>query len=149
MFAEGGVDQGLQHLQQCLLDQSIQHRGDAQLALAPVRFGDHHFAYRTGPVASCQQTLADVGPALAYHRGGLLDVEPVHPGGTFVGFHPLPRRLQVLSRQRRFQQATGACLGLCQPCVRVLKERAAGFVADEITHGSPCATPTRPGCPGI
>ena len=54
VFAEGGINLGLQHLQQCLLDQAIEYRGNAQLALAPIGFGNHHLAYRTGPVTSCQ-----------------------------------------------------------------------------------------------
>ncbi len=65
VFAEGGIDQGLQHLQQCLLDQPIQHRWDAQLALAPVRFGNHHLAYQLGPVRACQQRLARLRPTRA------------------------------------------------------------------------------------
>ena len=34
-------------------------------------------------------------------RGGLVNVQTVHTGYAFVGPHPLPRPLQVLSRQRR------------------------------------------------
>jgi hypothetical protein len=135
VFAEGGVDQGLQHLQQCLLDQPIQHRGDAQLALAPVRFGNHHLAHRLGPVRARQQRLARLRPTRAQQLGGLLDVESVHPGRALVGLDALPRRLQVLSRQRRFQQGASPRLRPCRPCARVLMGRAAGFVADEITHG--------------
>jgi hypothetical protein len=45
VFAEGGINLGLQHLQQCLLDQPIQHRGDAQLALAAY-FGECDRSFR-------------------------------------------------------------------------------------------------------
>jgi hypothetical protein len=113
VLAEGGINQRLQHLQEGLLNQSIYHRRDAQLALAAVRFGNQYLAYRTGPVASCQQRLANVWPALAQQLGSLLDIEPIHPGCAFVGLDPLPRCLQVLSRQRRLQQATCACHLLC------------------------------------
>jgi hypothetical protein len=122
----------LQHLQQCLLDQSICHRRYAQLALATVRFGNQYLAYRTGPVASCQQRLTDVGPTRLQHMGGLLNIEPVHPGCTFVGLDPLARRLQILSRQRRLQQATSACQLLCRPCIRVLMQRTSGFVTGSV-----------------
>lgn len=135
VFAEGGVDQRLQHLQQCLLDQSIYDRRNAQLTLAAVRFGNHHLAYRTGPVASRQQRLANVRPALAQQLGSLLNAEPVHPGCAFVGLDPLPRRLQVLSRQRRLQQATCACQLLCRPCIRVFMQRTSGFVAGSVWPG--------------
>lgn len=50
VLTEGRIKQRLQHLQQRLLDQPIRHRGDAQLALATVRFRDHYPAYRTRPV---------------------------------------------------------------------------------------------------
>ena len=129
------VHQGLQHLQQCLLDQSIQHRGNAQLALAPVRLGNHHLAHRLRPVRARQQRLTGLRPGRAQPLGRLLDVEPVHPRRAFVGLDPLPRRLQVLSRQRRLQQ--GACPRLrpCRPCARVLMGRAAGFVTGRIAPG--------------
>ena len=130
VLAEGRVENWLQHLQQRLLDQPIHHRRDAQLALASLRFRDRHPSHRAWPVPSCHQTLADVGPTLANVLGGLLDVEPVYPCRAFVGLDPLPCQLQVLSRQRRFQQAACACLGLCRPCVPVLQKRAAGFVTD-------------------
>jgi hypothetical protein len=41
VFAKARIDQGLQHLQQCLLNQPICHRGDAQFALGAVRLGNH------------------------------------------------------------------------------------------------------------
>ena len=77
----------------------------------------------------------DGRPARAQHLGGVPDIEPIHPGCAFVGLDPLPRPVQVLSRQRRPQQTTGARLRLCRPCVRVLMGRTAGFVADWITPG--------------
>src|SRR5207248_936833 len=39
VLAEGGVENRVQHLQQCLLDQPIHHRRDGELALAPSGFG--------------------------------------------------------------------------------------------------------------
>jgi hypothetical protein len=75
-------------LQSSLLDQPIQHRGDAQLALASIRLGDHHPSYRTWPVRACQQLLANVGPVIAYCLGSLLDVEPVYPGSKRAGNTP-------------------------------------------------------------
>jgi hypothetical protein len=147
VFAERGVDQRLQHLQKGLLDQTICHRRDAQLALAAVRLGNHHLAYRAGPVTSCQQRLADFWPARAQQLAGLLNIEPVHPSRALVGLDPLPRLLQVLSRQRRLQQTTSACHLLCRPCARVLKRRAAGFVAGKITKGFTPRYACPPGLP--
>src|SRR5690606_26165712 len=50
MLAEGGIQQGLQHLQQRLLNQPVRYRRDTQLALAAVGLGNHHTAYRPWPV---------------------------------------------------------------------------------------------------
>src|SRR5207253_6851313 len=47
VLAEGGVENRLQHLQQCLLDQPIHHRRDAKLALATVRLWNQNSSYRT------------------------------------------------------------------------------------------------------
>ena len=103
-FAEGRIKNGLQHLQQRLLDQTIRHRRDAELALAAVRLGNRHPSHRTGPVRPRQQLLADRRPRRAQVRGGLVNVQTVHPGCAFVGPNPFERPLQVLSRQRRQKQ---------------------------------------------
>ena len=95
VFAEAEIDQGLQLLQQCLMNQPICHRGDTQLTLVFVRFGNHHLAYRVGPLSSCQQLLADVWPVREQQLNGLPDALPVHPGCAFVGLDPLPCSLQV------------------------------------------------------
>ena len=147
VVAEGGVDQRLQLLQQGLLDQPVRHRRDAQLTLGAVRLRNHHLAYRTGPVMPLQQRLADLGPPRAQHELGLLDVEPVHPSRTLVGLDPLPRQQQVVSRQRRLQQATRARLRPCRPCARVLTRRAASFVAGKITRGFTTCYACPPGFP--
>ena len=89
MVAEGGIKQGLQYLQQCLLDESIQHRGDAQLALATVEFGNHDLAYRAGPVPAWQQRFADLGPIRAYGLGGLLYVHARSPCSTALSIRLL------------------------------------------------------------
>ena len=104
VLAEGGIEQRLQHLQQRLLDQPVRHRRDAQLALATVRLRDRHPSYRTGPVRPPQQPFANVGPSGLQVLASLFDVQTVHPRRPLVGLHPLPRPLQVLSRQCRRKQ---------------------------------------------
>jgi hypothetical protein len=37
-------------------------------------------------------------------RGSLVNIQTVYTGYAFVGSHPLPRPLQVLSRQCRLKQ---------------------------------------------
>src|SRR5437660_9203684 len=62
VLAEGRIKNGLQHLQQRLLDQTIRHRRDAKLALAALWLGDRHPSYRTGPVRP-PTTVARGAPA--------------------------------------------------------------------------------------
>ncbi len=57
VFAEGGIDQRLQHLQ-CLLDQPICHRRDAQLALGTVRLGNQYLGSRFTLHASFPRSVA-------------------------------------------------------------------------------------------
>ena len=54
VLAERRVQQRLLDLQQRLLDQSIRHRRDAQLALASVWLRNRYPSYRTGPVRPLQ-----------------------------------------------------------------------------------------------
>ena len=74
-------------------------------------------------------------------------LEAVHPGCNFVGLDPFPCHLQVLSRQRFLQQATGARLGFCRPCVRVFMQRTSGFVTGSLLPGYTVPPPCPPGLP--
>ena len=131
-----GSISGLQHLQQCLPDQPVHHRRDAQLALATVRFGNHHPAYRHRPVPPCQQLFADLRPPRLQQLCRLLDVEPVHTRRTLVGLDPRFHAACRLSlSQRRLQQGTRPHFRLCRPCALVFLGRLAGFVTDRVTHG--------------
>jgi hypothetical protein len=47
-------------LQQRLLNQTIRHRRDAQLALATIRFWNHDFAYRTGSAPPRKQSFTPI-----------------------------------------------------------------------------------------
>jgi hypothetical protein len=78
--AEGWVKYRLQHLQQCLLDQPIRDRRDAQLALAAVRFRDRYPSYRTGPVPPLPQLVADRRPRRDQMACGLFNVQTIHAG---------------------------------------------------------------------
>lgn len=50
VLTKSGVDQRLQHLQNGLLDQSIEHGGYPQFTFAAIRFGDAYATYRVGLV---------------------------------------------------------------------------------------------------
>jgi hypothetical protein len=104
VLAKGRVQQRLQDLQQRLLDQSIRHRRNAQLTLATIRFRNRHPSYRTRPVRPLQELITNHRPRRSQVAGGLGNIPAIHASRAFVGPYPLPRLLQVLSRQRCHQQ---------------------------------------------
>ena len=77
-----------------------------------------------GKITVCSQPL-----------GGLLNIEPIHPGCAFVGFDSLPGLLQVFSLQRLLQYERWLLLRWRCSCVLGVMARAAGFVAGKITPG--------------
>jgi len=111
VVAEGGVEYGLQHFQQCLLDQPIRDRRDAMLALATVRFGNQHPSYRTGPVRAPQQLVTNQRPCGDKVAFGLVNIQTIDTSGPFVRFDPIPCSLEVLYRQRRQQQRRPCVVG--------------------------------------
>ena len=92
---EARVEQRLKDLQDGLLDQAIDHRRNAQLALAATRLGDFHPAHRLWLVAAIEQcgdqrvlVLGNPGPQVR-------DGHPVHPRRSPVRLHPLVGLVQV------------------------------------------------------
>jgi hypothetical protein len=104
MLAKGGVKDRLQYLQQCLLDQTIHNRRDAELTLATIRLRDRDPSHRTWPVRPLQNLLANHRPHMYQSAGSLINIKTVHTCCTFIGSHPFERFLQVLSRQSCLQQ---------------------------------------------
>ena len=137
VLAEARVDQRLQHLQQRLLNQPVRRRRDAKLALASAGLRDRYPAYRRWPVPALQQSFADRRPLGLEQRGRLVNVQSVHARRALVGPHPLPRSLQVLSRQR--------CLQQHRPRAPVFMARASGFVASGLARGFTARSPRPPG----
>src|ERR1700750_1200722 len=78
VLAEGGIKERRQHLQQRLLDQTIRHRRDTELALAALGLGDRHPSHRTGPVRSPTTVVrgSQATPCAAARRSGQC---PGHP----------------------------------------------------------------------
>ena len=52
---KGRIEDGFQHLEDHLLNQTIHHHGNAQLALSSARLGDLHSTHGLGPVGPIQQ----------------------------------------------------------------------------------------------
>ncbi len=125
VFDEAGVDPGLQHLQPCLRDQSICHRGNAPFALAPVGLGKHHFGYRAGPVRAHQQRWADLGSMGAYGGGHLSKAHAFGLGAQLAQL-ALLYRVGALGLLQPCRVACGACR--CPSNSRVSCPAPAGFL---------------------
>ena len=89
VVTEGGIKDRLKDLQKRLLDQAVQHRGNAKLALAAPRLRDHHATHRLWPIRPLQQAVADSGPVGFQHSGRLVNVQTVHTRRALVGPHLL------------------------------------------------------------
>ena len=144
VLAEGGVENRLQHLQQCLLDQPIHHRRDAKLALATVRLRDRHPSHRAGPVRPRQQLLADRGPRrhAAVARSASMS-SPSTPAA------PLLARTRLNARCRF--SLVSAASSSAEPvflCAHARRGAQASSLAGS-PAASPRATPARPACAGI
>src|SRR5579872_2283461 len=82
---EGGVQNGVQHLQDRLLHQAVYSHWDAQLALSSSRLRYLHPAYRLGLVSPVQQ------------RGRQRHMVVPKPVRQFVNGHPIHARLSLIS----------------------------------------------------
>jgi hypothetical protein len=122
VLTKSGIDQRLQHLQDGLLDQSVDHGGYPQLTFAAIWLGNADATYRAGPIRACHQLVSDGRPCVRQIAASLRDVHAIHACCTFVCLHAFPRALHVLSRKRLLQQ------GL--PCISRVTPREVSFIAD-------------------
>src|SRR5512143_551116 len=97
MLRERRVPAALQDLQDRLLDQTIQHGGDAQLAHPAVRFGDLDSPYRSRSISPVEQLFPDGWPVLTQVVPGLVDGPAIDAGARLVGADLLPCLFEVLS----------------------------------------------------
>ena len=97
MLREGRVEQRLQDLQEGLLDEPVEHRRDAELALAAAALGDRQPSHRLRLVASREQLLAEPRPVHAQVGGSSLHRHPVDAGTALV----LCTRFNAARRFRR------------------------------------------------
>lgn len=124
VLAEGGINQRLQHLQQCLLNQTVGDGGDTQFPLTAVRFRDAYPTNGLWLVGAAQQLLAKLRPHPSQVFGGLGNIQPVHTCRSLVGLHALPCPLHILSCERLLKQAS--------PCALRFSPREPCFIADRI-----------------
>ncbi len=104
VFAEPRFEDRPQHLQQQLLEESIQHRRDPQTAHPTVRFRDFHPPHRGHRVGPVQQLGPDSRPVLlkvSLQVGGL---HAVHPRRAPVAENRFQSRPVVVRRDHLFHQ---------------------------------------------
>src|ERR1039457_4342934 len=87
VFGERSVPAPLQRLHHRLLDESIQHRRNAQLAHPAVRLRDFHPFHRFWSIRSAEELFPDGWPVLFQVSRQLLDGHPVDAWTAFVGLH--------------------------------------------------------------
>ena len=97
MFREGPIPLPLQNLHHRLLDETIQHRRDTQLAHPSVRLGDFHPPHRFRFVGPTQQLVSDHWPVLLQVVGDTADGHAIDARATFISLHLLQSLLQVFS----------------------------------------------------
>src|SRR5262245_44024018 len=97
VLRERRVPAALQDLQDRLLDQAIQHGGDAELAHPSVRLGDLDSPYRQRLVSPVQELVPDGGPVLTQGVPGRVDGPAIDAGAALVGADLMPRDFEVLS----------------------------------------------------
>src|SRR6266851_5144779 len=102
---EGRLKDRLQYLMQCLLNQAIHHRRNAQRTHPALRLGNVHPAYRHRPVSACQQSGPNPRPVPFQMILELGHSQLIHSGCALVLDHPLIRELEVAAFHHDFHQA--------------------------------------------
>ena len=104
VFAEPRVEDLLQRLQQQLLDESVQHRGDSQAAHPAVGLRDLHPFHRGHRVGPVQQFGSDSRPVFLKVSLQLDGLHAVHPRRAPVALHRFQGRLEVVCRDHLVHQ---------------------------------------------
>src|SRR3954467_8709400 len=91
VLRERRVPAALQDLQDRLLDQAIQHGGNAKLAHPAVRFREFNSPYRLRSIGPVQELCPDGWPVLTQVVPGLVDGPAIDAGTSLVGADSMPR----------------------------------------------------------
>src|SRR4051794_5887470 len=97
VFRERRVPAALQDLQNRLLDQTIQHGGNAKLAHPSVRFGDFDSPYWLRLVSPFEQLFPNAWPVLTQVVSGLVDGPAIDAGASLVGADSMPCPFKILT----------------------------------------------------
>ena len=85
----------MQHLQQALLDEPVQHRREAECPRTPAGLLDLLPLHRLRLIGPREQLLPEPFPVRCQMRRQVVHGHPVHPGTALVLLHPLQRRERV------------------------------------------------------
>jgi len=105
VVGEAGIEQRLQDLQQGLLDEAVQHGGDAPLALAPSRLRDELLFDRLWLARAREELPSDPRPVLLEPVRQLIHRHRVDAGAALVLPHSLERGEHVGATQRPLHEA--------------------------------------------
>jgi hypothetical protein len=94
----------LQHLQNRLLDEAVEHRRNAERPCAARRLRYLHTPHRLRPVSALKQLSPDRGPVLFQVRGQGIDTHIVDTGGSLVALHLRQRLPQIVSLDNHFHR---------------------------------------------
>src|SRR6266849_10271096 len=97
MLGKRRVPPLLEHLQQGLLDQSVDDARDAELSDPAVRLGDFDPLDRLRLVGSIEQLRPNAWPVLTQVALGLFDGHPIHARAALVAANTFPRSFEVSS----------------------------------------------------
>src|ERR1700730_5981231 len=117
VFRERSIPALLQYLHHRLLDESIQHRRNAQLAHPAVRLRDFHPFHRSWCVGSVAELFPDGWQVLFQVSSQFLDVPSVDAWTAFVSLHSSLCLLSVFPLADFFHPLLGSrtfCLALRQ-----------------------------------
>src|SRR4029453_3438531 len=112
------VPPSLQNLHYRLLDESIQHGRNAELAHSSVRLRYFHPADRLRLVGPAQQLFSNGWPVLSQVVGELTNGHPVDASATFVSLHLPQCLLQILWLTYFFHQSIGSSWAFGSTCRR-------------------------------
>jgi hypothetical protein len=104
-FREPGIEQGLQYMMKCLLDQAIQRTGNAQDAYPALRLRYLHLAHCSRHGFTRQQSLFYLRPVRLQPWLLLQNREPIDSRCSFVFHHPRVGAHHVAAFQRSFQKS--------------------------------------------
>src|SRR6185295_15783489 len=150
VLGKGRIESRLQHLQDGLLDQPIDHGGNAQRTHSTPSLRDLPPQHRLRSVLPREQLLAQALSLPLPETPQLLPGHPIDSSTTLVLLHSTQRRLQVATLDHLLQQVAGsrATVSVCRQSRFTTPLSSRGFTPNQKRelqlpgHLVPCASKT-------